>query len=212
MHRVMRVGRSGCALLLAAGLMSLFPGQAHAQFGRPNPFLNPFLNPFINPLFDQFGNQVFPMGNGIGNGGPQGVTRATSSLANPINFYQHGQITGVGPIRGTVRIYNQFGLAGMDQSQNDPFGLGLGGNNNQLPGQGNTDGDDGPQGVLLHVNYANMFLPNQQQINGNGVGGGFGRPFGGFGGGFGFGGLGGFGGGFPGGFGKGAFGNGSRGL
>jgi hypothetical protein len=96
----------------------------------------------------------------------------------------------------------------MDQSQNDPFGFGLGGNNNQLPGQGNTDADDGPQGVLLHVNYANMFLPNQQQINGAGGIGGFGR-FGGFGGGFGFGG---FGGGFPGGFGKGAFGNGDSGL
>jgi len=150
-----------------------------------------------------------------------GVTRATSSLANPINFYQYGQVTGVGPITGTVRIYNQFGLVGQqDQNQNQ---FGGGGNQNQLPGQGATQGDDPPQGVLLHVNYANMFLPNQQQINGGGnqFGGGGRGPYGGYGGGYpGYGGGygpggfgGGFGPGFGGGFGKGgAFGNGGNGL
>lgn len=149
-----------------------------------------------------------------------GVTRATSSLANPINFYQYGQQTGIGPIRGTVRIYNQFGTTG--QQQQDPLSQALGGGNNQqLPGQGATQGDDPPQGVLLHVNYANMFLPNQQQMNQGGNQNQFGRGGGGFGpfgqGGFGpggFGGNGGFGpGGFGmGGFGKGGFGNGGNGL
>jgi hypothetical protein len=143
------------------------------------------------------------------NGGGGGVSRATSSLANPINFYQWGQVTGVGPIRGTVRIYNQFGLIEQqNQNQGGGGGLyggllgGLGGlgNQNQLPGQGATNGDDPPQGVLLHVNYANMFLPNQQQVTGQnrstfgGFGGGFGAP------GFGYGG------------GKGYFGNGANGL
>jgi hypothetical protein len=130
-------------------------------------------------------------------------------LANPINFYQWGQVTGVGPIRGTVRIYNQFGLMEQQNQNQGGGGLyggllgGLGGlgNQNQLPGQGATNGDDPPQGVLLHVNYANMFLPNQQQVTGQNRGG-----FGGFGGGFG---------GAPGfgyGGGKGYFGNGANGL
>src|SRR5262245_17732929 len=48
---------------------------------------------------------------GVGNFGlGGGLTRATGLLANPTNFMQYSQTTGVGPIRGTVRIYNQFGL------------------------------------------------------------------------------------------------------
>jgi hypothetical protein len=198
------ISKSG-VLLLAGAAFSMFPTSAKAQWGSPfNPNNNPFNNPFFNS--NPFGSPFSP-GMGIGNAGIQqgGVTRATSSLANPINFYQYGQITGVAPIRGTVAIYNQFGLLAM-QGNNSGFGSS---SSSQLPGQGTTQGDDPPQGVLLHVNYANMFLPNQQQINGTG---GFGQ-FGG-GGGFSGGGFGGFGGGFPGGggFGKGAFGNGASGL
>jgi hypothetical protein len=131
-------------------------------------------------------------------------------LANPLNFYQWAQITGVGPIRGTVRICNQFGLVAqqLQQQNGDPYAslFGLGGQN-QLPGQGATPGDDPPQGVLLHVNYANMFLPNQAQLNAGNRSGfgsfsypGFGYPYGG--------GLG----SSYGGFGKGNFGNGGAGL
>jgi hypothetical protein len=162
------------------------------------------------PLYDTTVDAAPPAG---------GVVRATSSLANPMNFYQYGQTTGIGPIHGTVRIYNQFGQQGQQQ---DPLSQALGGSNNQqLPGQGATQGDDPPQGVLLHVNYASMFLPNQQQVNGGGNqfgrGGGGAGPYG-LGGGYGgFGGPygGGFGGGFGpgmGGFGKGGFGNGGNGL
>jgi hypothetical protein len=169
---------------------------------------------------------LLPANAGTAPPGGGGVSRATSSLGNPIQFYQYGQITGVGPIHGTVAIYNQFGQEGMAQN---PF-AGLGGLGGQQGGGmggggggGATQGDDGPQGVLLHVNYANMFLPNQQQINnggGNTPGGGYGALGRGYPGGFGFGypGFGGFGGfpGFggvpPGGFGKGAFGNGASGL
>ncbi|MBL8795920.1 MAG: hypothetical protein JNM56_18605, partial [Planctomycetia bacterium] len=166
------------------------------------------------------------LGGGGGGGGgqqqPQGIQRATGILSNPVNFKQYAQITGVGPIVGTVRIYNQFGLLAMQSQQGGGFGGGLvgggfggfggggfgggGGGQNQLPGMGVTgQGDDPPQGVLLHVNYANMFLPNQQQINqggGNGFGGGNNVNLGG---------LGGIGGkGFGGGFG--GFGNGGHGL
>jgi hypothetical protein len=149
------VGRAG-VIALAVAMLSLLPGKANAQFNPFNP-LNPF-NPF-NPVVP-FPVPVNP--NAIGNQGG-GVTRATSSLANPINFYQYGQITGVGPITGTVRIYNQFGLLGMNNNQNGLNGLfgGLGGlnNNNQLPGQGATQGDDPPQGVLLHVNTPTCSCP-----------------------------------------------------
>jgi hypothetical protein len=201
--------RLGCGLAFV--VLSLLPASAEAQFG--NPF-NPF-NPFPQQPIVPFPVPVNP--NAIGNQGG-GVQRATSSLANPINFYQWGQVTGVGPIRGTVRIYNQFGLVEQqNQNQGGAGGFGgllgglggLGGNNNQLPGQGATQGDDPPQGVLLHVNYANMFLPNQQQVTGQNQGGfgGFGRGFGGVGG------VPGFGGGFGGpGFGKGGFGNGATGI
>jgi hypothetical protein len=199
--------RSICCIVAVAAL-SLLPTRAEAQFRNPFNPINPF--PFLPPVVP-LPVPVNP--NAIGNQGG-GVARATSSLANPINFYQWGQVTSVGPISGTVRIYNQFGL--VEQQMQNQGGLGgfggafggLGGlgNQNQLPGQGATQGDDPPQGVLLHVNYANMFLPNQQQVTGQnrgGFGGGFGFP-GGFGGGF--------PGGFPGGFGKGAFGNGGAGI
>src|SRR5262245_8145874 len=102
------VTRAGVGAL-AVAILSLLPAEAGAQI--VNPVVNP-VNPF-NPF-----NPVVPfpvpanpnaMGNQAG-----GVTRATSSLANPLNFYQYGQVTGVGPITGTVRIYNQFGLLGMN--------------------------------------------------------------------------------------------------
>jgi hypothetical protein len=213
--RVLRQKRLACGLAFV--VLSLLPTSVEAQFRPP---INP-LNPLFPPAFPPVLPLPVPVNPNSINGGGGGVTRATSSLANPIDFYQWGQVTGVGPIRGTVRIYNQFGL--VEQNQQNQGGLGgfggllggLGGlnNNNQLPGQGATQGDDPPQGVLLHVNYANMFLPNQQQINGGqnqGGFGGFGRGFGG-----GFGGVPGFGGGYggiPGGFGKGGFGNGASGI
>ena len=155
-----------------------------------------------------FPQQPFPGGpqnNAAGTNSGGGLKRATSNLPNPMNFWQYGQISGVSPNRGTVRIYNQFGTLAMAGLQGQDQGINGGGN--QLPGQGTTaDGDDPPQGVLLHVNYANMFLPNQQRLqNGGqqGFGGFGGRGIGGYPGGFGgypggYGGFGGFGG--PGGF------------
>jgi hypothetical protein len=155
-----------------------------------------------------FPQQPFPGGpqnNAAGTNSGGGLKRATSNLPNPMNFWQYGQITGVAPTRGTVRIYNQFGTLAMAGLQGQNAGINGGGN--QLPGQGTTaDGDDPPQGVLLHVNYANMFLPNQQQLQNQGQQrpgfGGFGGGFGGYPGGFGGypGAYGGFGGGIPGGF------------
>jgi hypothetical protein len=161
----------------------------------------------------------------IGNGGqnqamagPQ-IQRAQNPLPNPTNFWQYSQITGVKPTIGTVRIYNQFGTFGnqngnQNQDQGGLGGIGglvgaLGGGlggagGNQLPGVGATNGgDDPPQGVLLHVNYANMFFPNQTQLNGNNQQQGFG----------GLGALGGLGGLGLGGLGKaGRLGNGGDGL
>jgi hypothetical protein len=130
-----------------------------------------------------------------------GIRRMTNSLANPLNFQQYGQMTGVGPIRGTVRIYNQFGQqgsGGLNGMNSDPFGGGGGyggqggmggggGGSSQLPGVGATPGDDPPQGVLLHVNYAQMFLPHSPQTNSN-----FSNPYNRYPG---------FGAGFPGGYG-----------
>ena len=196
-----------CAAGLTSFLFFLLPTDAHALF-------------------------VVPPGGGLqnlgGGGGQQQQTpqiqRATNTLSNPVNFWQYSQITGVKPTIGTVRIYNQFGtLANQNGSANQGFGgnqggfgfgggfggggFGGGGQGSQLPGVGTSSGgDDPPQGVLLSVNYANMFFPNQTQLNqtnqGNGGQGGFG--IGGFGGGFNN--------GFNGGFGKGGFGNGGAGL
>ena len=188
-------------LAFVGAVLSFLPTRAEAQIY--NPFRNPFYNPFPYPIVPV----PVPVNPNSFNNNGGGVSRATSSLANPINFYQYGQVTGVGPIRGTVRIYNQFGLLGEDQNQNGQGAFnnlfGFGNNNNQLPGQGNTQGDDSPQGVLLHVNYAQMFLPNQQQVTGQGFGGvaGLRGGFGGFGYGYGGGGVG-----------KGYFGNGGNGL
>src|SRR5262249_7213355 len=101
-----------------------------------------------------------------------------------------------------VRIYNVFGTymfegggssGGVgDGAQGGNFlgsNTGAGGFGTQIPGSGASNGDDAPAGVLLHVNYAHMFFPNQQQINqSNNIGingGGFqGFPPGGFGYGF----------------------------
>jgi hypothetical protein len=177
-------------LALVLAVFWLLPNRADAYYMPPSQ------NPFANG------------GSGLGGGGnqAQGITRATSNLPNPLNFWQYGQVTGVGPIRGTVRIYNEFGTLVQGGSLTQG---GLGGGRGSLPGQGATQGDDPPQGVLLSVNYAAMFLPTQQQINNQGQGG-FGNPYGGFGG---FPAIG----GYPGGFGnygggKGAFGNGGNGL
>src|SRR5262249_35654644 len=55
-----------------------------------------------------------------------------------------------------------------------------------LPGAGATyNGDDPPQGVLLHVNYAALFFPDQQKVNqlNNAANGGSFGAFGGKGGG-----------------------------
>ncbi len=162
---------------------------------------------------------------GIG-GGAAGqspyLQRAQNNIPNPVNFWQYSQVTGVKPTFGTVTIYNQFGQQGMAQN---PFqqagiggigGVGGAGGAGGAGGQGKSNGgDDPPQGVLLHVNYANMFFPNQQQINnqnalqpglggigGGGLGGlgGIGG-FGYLGGGAGLGALGGKFGGFNGGYG-----------
>ncbi|OAI50603.1 hypothetical protein AYO44_17660 [Planctomycetaceae bacterium SCGC AG-212-F19] len=133
-----------------------------------------------------------------------GINRMTNSLPNPINFQQYGQMTGVGPIRGTVRIYNQFGPQQMSGNSN-PYtgqggqGGGGSGGGGSLPGVGATQGDDPPQGVLLHVNYAQMFLPSQPQQNNNN----FNNPYGRFPG---------FGAGFPGGFGGYPYGAGFPGM
>ena len=56
-----------------------------------------------------------------------------------------------------------------------------------MPGSGASNGDDGPAGTLLHVNYAHMFFPNQQQINQSNNIGINGGGFQGFPGGFGYG-------------------------
>ena len=224
---VQRSSLLGCAGALAAAVLLMLPTQVKAAGpggpiiggppsgplvlpggpGGPLPYPNPYPNPYPYP-----GPIPYPTPSPSPNNNGGGIVRATSSLANPLNFYQWGQVTGVGPIRGTVRIYNQFGLVEqqMQQQNSDPYGGLFGfGNQNQLPGQGTTPGDDPPQGVLLHVNYANMFLPNQQQVGG-GNRGGFGYGYPGFG--YPYGGGNPFGGGYPYGFGKGNFGNGSSGL
>lgn len=186
--------------LLTGAICALVPSASYAQMQpRPQPIIqpNPFPFPFPFPQPQPQPVQAAPA--------PfTGVNRMTNSLANPLNFIQYGQTTGVGPIRGTVRIYNTFGTldiqggGGLGQGfqAGQQVGQGFGGLANtagsgNIPGIGATQGgDDPPQGVLLHVQYAQMFFPNQRQINQNafqtqpplGGGGGFGG-FGGFGGG-----------------------------
>jgi hypothetical protein len=160
---------------------------------------------------------------GGGGGGQQAmIQRAINPLSNPINYWQYGQVTAVKPIFGTVRIHNEFGtFAQMQQGGLGQGGIGgqggLGGLGGGGGGQGMsqpTPGDDPPQGVMLHVNYAQLFFPNQQQMNGQNQPqqGGLGA-LGGLGGigGLGLGGLGGGRFGLPGG-GKFQFGNGDNGL
>jgi hypothetical protein len=156
-------------------------------------------------------------GGGAGGGGMQTpqIQRSTNFLPNPVNYWQYTQVTAVKPIIGTVRIYNTFGTLGVPGggglgqgfTAGTQFGGGGGfggqtGAGGNIPGIGTSSGgDDPPQGVLLHVQYANMFFPNQQQINAQS----FQPPQGG-------GGFPGFGGGFPGFGGKGYFGSGRSGL
>ncbi len=126
------------------------------------------------------------------------LQRAQNNIPNPVNFWQYSQVTGVKPTFGTVTIYNTFGQQGMTQNPFQQAGIAGAGAGGGAGGIGMTvGGDDPPQGVLLHVNYANMFLPNQQQINQQnalnpGFGGGLGGGLGGIGG---IGALGGIGGG-----------------
>ena len=146
------------------------------------------------------------------------IQRSINMLPTTVNYWQYSQITGVKPIIGTVRIYNTFGTLGIQNGGGLGQGFQAGGQQQgilggqqqgaqgNIPGIGATQGDDPPQGTLLHVQYAQLFFPNQQNINqqafGNqGMGGGFG-------------GLGGLGGNPFGGFGKpgGGFGNGGSGL
>jgi hypothetical protein len=199
-----------CGRAFAMAIFWLLPERAETYY-LPPPGTNPYQNPLNNP----FGN-----GGGLGGGGNQavGITRATSKLPNPLNFWQYGQTTDVGVIHGTVRIYNEFGTIAQGGSLTQGGLNGGGGTSGQLPGQGSTQGDDPPQGVLLHVNYAAMYLPNQQQINQqaqnrnqNPYGGFGGYP--GLGGGYpGYGGYPGAFGGIPGVPGKGVFGNGGNGI
>jgi hypothetical protein len=209
-----RAFSNGCVLVAAAAVFWLYGAQAQAQpgmvggGGRGAPLNNPFNNPLNNPFNNPFG------GGGLGGGGNQavGIQRATSKLPNPLNFWQYGQTTSVGVIHGTVRIYNEFGTLAQGGSLTQGGGMGGGGTTGQLPGQGATQGDDPSAGVLLHVNYAAMYLPTQQQINAQAQNrnayGGFGGFSGGYGGGYPAV-YGGFGGGVAG---KGVFGNGGNGL
>jgi hypothetical protein len=176
-----RIVRTWGFALATAGAFFVFSGQSHAQLAV--------------------------LGGNIGINGGQNqspyLQRSQNQIPNPVNFWQYSQVTGVKPTFGTVTIYNQFGQQGMQQNQfqqlNQAFGGGGAGTNSQGQTQG---GDDPPQGVLLHVNYANMFFPNQQRINNQnaqqpGFGGFGGGGLGGLGGGLGAlgGGLGGLGGG-----------------
>jgi hypothetical protein len=81
-----------------------------------------------------------------------GIQRTINPLANPVNYWQYSQMTGSGPSVGTVSIYNQFGLLGMNNPQ-------AGGTTASTPGS------PPPPGVMMSVNYAQMFFPNQQAIN-----------------------------------------------
>ncbi|OAI49986.1 hypothetical protein AYO44_06025 [Planctomycetaceae bacterium SCGC AG-212-F19] len=190
--------------LVTVAVLALFSGTSSAQQPRPQPIIQP--NPFPFP-FPFFPPQPQPQPVQAAPAPFTGVNRMTNSLANPLNFQQYGQTTGVGPIRGTVRIYNTFGIldiqggGGLAQGfqAGQQVGQGFGGQANtagsgNIPGIGATQGgDDPPQGVLLHVQYASLFFPNQRQINQNAfqtqapIGGGFGgfpgQPFGQFGGG-----------------------------
>ncbi len=178
----------GFALALA-GAFFLSPGRSQAQ---------------IN-LGGIGGLNLGGIGGGAGGQSPY-LQRAQNNIPNPVNFWQYSQVTGVKPTFGTVTIYNQFGQQGMAQN---PFqqagiggigGVGGAGGAGGVGGQGKSNGgDDPPQGVLLHVNYANMFFPNQQQINNQnalqpGLGGIGGGGLGGLGGIGGIGNLGGLGG------------------
>jgi len=193
MASLIRVG----SLALALGFLLFAADSAWAAYPYPPPPGYPGGYP-QNPYQPQ--QPIIPgntssTANVIGGGG---VTRATSYLANPIGFHQWGQTTGVGPIRGTVRIYNVFGTymfegGGSSGGQGGSLqggnflgtNTGSGGFGTNIPGSGASNGDDAPSGVLLHVNYAHMFFPNQTNINqsnniGVGGGGGGGIP-GGFG-------------------------------
>jgi hypothetical protein len=128
---------------------------ASVPFGAFNTtyFSQLYGNPYLNPSF----LSSFAATGTAAQTTPPSTQRSTSTLANPMNFYQYGQITGTGPSNGTVGIYNQFGLLGM---QYNPYSSITGG---VTAGSGNP-----PPGVLLSVNYAQMFLPNQSTINNGG--------------------------------------------
>ncbi len=199
----------GCFVALATlGVMSLSPNQSQAQvvnLGALGALGN------LGVIGGNLGIGGVNVG-GIGGiagiagiagaaGGAAGqspyLQRAQNSIPNPVNFWQYSQVTGVKPTFGTVTIYNTFGQQGMAQNPFQQAGIapagGAAGGGQGGIGQ-TVGGDDPPQGVLLHVNYANMFLPNQQKINNqNALQPGFGGLGGGLGGLGGVGNLGGLG-------------------
>jgi hypothetical protein len=129
---------------------------ASVPYAGPNTLWNnlQFGNPYLNPAFSgQFSTNT-SSGTSSGTTQPQGIQRSTTTLANPLNFWQYGQVTGVGPTTGTVGIANTFGILGMQS-----YAMGL--NNNPT----GTQGDSAPPGVGLSVNYAQQFFPNQTLIN-----------------------------------------------
>ena len=136
---------------------------ASVPFGAFNTtyFSQLYGNPYLNPSF----TSSFAA-NGVNNNQTsQGPQRGTSTLANPMNFYQYGQITGTGPNNGTVATYSQFGLLG---SLYNPY-------SNVTSGV--TSGGNPPPGVLLSVNYGQMFLPNQSTVNNGGYPYGYLNPY-----------------------------------
>jgi hypothetical protein len=167
-------------VLTTIGAFLLSPNQSQAQInlggiGGLNLGINGGINLGINGGLNLGGIGGLNLGGVAGNianaaGQSPYLQRAQNNIPNPVNFFQYSQVTGVKPTFGTVTIYNQFGQQGMAQNPFQQAGIGgiggLGGAGGVGGNQGKSNGgDDPPQGVLLHVNYANMFFPNQQQIN-----------------------------------------------
>src|SRR5262249_41124461 len=146
MATLMRAGLRTSLTVIALAAMLFAASSLWAAAPYPYPYPpNPYQNPFQQQQPIIPGN-TSSTANGVGGGG---VTRAPSYLANPINCYQWGQTTGVGPIRGTVRIYNVFGTymfegggssggqGGSLQGGNFPgTNTGAGGFGSNIPGSG----------------------------------------------------------------------------
>jgi hypothetical protein len=152
-------------LTLAVAFTLAIPAASRAQQFRSTPLapapIGPLQNNYnlgSNPNFtyNPFTGYNLGANSSLAGVPANGIQRSTSSLANPLNFMQYGQITGTGPSTGTVATYNQFGLLGM---LSNPY---------SSVGSGATQGSSPPPGVMLSVNYAQMFLPNQSTINNGG--------------------------------------------